>query len=84
MLSFRMTGGEHAAKLVAKTVKLFRQAISFGSTQSVIEHRAGMEKPDSPTPRDLLRLSVGLENTQELIDDLQQAIHATVGELEGA
>jgi len=84
MLSFRMTGGEHAAKLVAKNVKLFRQAISFGSTQSVIEHRAGMEKPDSPTPRDLLRLSVGLENTQELIDDLQQAIHATVGELEGA
>ena len=74
MLSFRLKGGEAAAKKVAARVRVFRQAISFGSTESVIEHRAGMEPPDSPTPRDLLRVSVGLEHVQELIDDLQQAM----------
>jgi cystathionine gamma-synthase len=76
MLSFRVKGGEDAAKLLASKVQVFRQAISFGSTESVIEHRAGMEKPDSPTPRDMLRVSVGLENTGDLIADLQQAIDA--------
>ncbi len=74
MLAFRMRGGETAAKLFAGRVKVFRQAISFGSTESVIEHRAGMEKSDSPTPRDMLRVSIGLENVQELIEDLQQAM----------
>ena len=74
MLSFRLKGGESAAKKLASRVRVFRQAISFGSTESVIEHRAGMEPPDSPTPRDLLRVSVGLEHVQELIDDLQQAM----------
>jgi len=80
MLSFCVKGGEEAAKLVASNVKVFRQAISFGSTESVIEHRAGMEKPDSPTPCDMLRVSVGLENTQELIDDLQQSILGVAAE----
>jgi len=81
MLSFRVKGGEDAAKLIASKVQVFRQAISFGSTESVIEHRAGMEKPDSPTPRDMLRVSVGLENTDDLIGDLQQAIDAVQREI---
>jgi cystathionine gamma-synthase len=76
MLSFRVHGGEEAAKLLASKVQVFRQAISFGSTESVIEHRAGMEKPDTPTPRDMLRVSIGLEHTDDLIADLQQAIDA--------
>ncbi len=74
MLSFRVRGGEQAAKLLASKVRVFRQAISFGSTKSVIEHRAGMEKPDSPTPRDMLRVSIGLEDAQDIFDDLQQAL----------
>ena len=81
MLSFRVKGGEDAAKLIASEVQVFRQAISFGSTESVIEHRAGMEKPDSPTPRDMLRVSVGLENTDDLIADLRQAIDAVQREI---
>ena len=81
MLSFRVKGGEDTAKLIASKVQVFRQAISFGSTESVIEHRAGMEKPDSPTPRDMLRVSVGLENTDDLIGDLQQAIDAVQREI---
>ena len=76
MLSFHVQGGEQAAKLLASKVQVIRQAISFGSTESVIEHRAGMEKPDTPTPRDMLRLSIGLEHTDDLIADLQQAIDA--------
>lgn len=81
MLSFRVKGGESAAKLLANKVQVFRQAISFGSTESVIEHRAGMEKPDSPTPRDMLRVSVGLEHTDDLIADLQQAMDAVTQEI---
>lgn len=76
MLSFRLKGGEATAKLVASRVAIIRQAISFGSTETVIEHRAGMEGPDTPTPRDLLRVSVGIENVDELIADLAQALDA--------
>ncbi|KIC21352.1 trans-sulfuration enzyme family protein [Leisingera sp. ANG-Vp] len=74
MLSFRMRGGEQSAKETASRVKVIRQAISFGSTESVIEHRVGMEGADSPTPRDLLRLSVGIENVEDLLSDLRQAL----------
>ena len=73
MLSFHVAGGETAAKHFASRTRLIRQAISFGSTETVIEHRAGMEGPDSPTPRDMLRLSVGIEHVDDLIADLQQA-----------
>ncbi|MEO0328369.1 MAG: PLP-dependent aspartate aminotransferase family protein [Pseudomonadota bacterium] len=77
MLSFRVKGGEAAAKFLAGQTRVIRQAISFGSTETVIEHRAGMEKPDSPTPRDMLRLSVGIEHIDDLIADLSQAIDVT-------
>ena len=83
MLSFRVHGGEQAAKHLAGQVKTIRQAISFGSTETVIEHRAGMEKPGSPTPRDMLRLSVGIENVDDLIADLKQAIEITQSFIEG-
>lgn len=79
MLSFRLKGGEDAAKSIAAQVRVIRQAISFGSTETVIEHRAGMESADSPTPRDLLRLSVGIENIDELIADLEQALNSVTG-----
>jgi cystathionine gamma-synthase len=77
MLSFRLTGGEPAAKAMAARVKVVRQAISFGSTETVIEHRAGMEGADSPTPPDLLRLSVGIEDVGDLIADLEQALESS-------
>jgi len=74
MLSFQVKGGEAEAKAIAGRVKLIRQAISFGSPDTVIEHRAGMEDADSPTPRDLLRLSVGIEHIDDLLADLKQAL----------
>ena len=80
MLSFQVDGGEIEAKKIASKTCLIRQAISFGSTETVIEHRAGMEGVDSPTPRDLLRMSIGIENVDDIIADLKQALSYTLEE----
>lgn len=76
MLSFQVAGGRDAAMRVAASVRLFVRATSLGGTQSLIEHRASIEGPDSTTPDDLLRVSVGLENADDLIADLAQALDA--------
>ena len=74
MLSFRVKGGESAAFGVAARTRLFTRATSLGSYESLIEHRASIEGPESATPEDLLRVSVGLENAEDLIADLGQAL----------
>ncbi len=74
MLSLRIRGGAAAAMAVAARVKLFKRATSLGGVESLIEHRASIEGPASPVPLDLLRLSIGLENQDDLIADLEQAL----------
>jgi cystathionine gamma-synthase len=74
MLSIRVAGGEQAAIAAAARVKLWRRATSLGSVESLIEHRASVEGPDTPCPPDLLRLSVGLEDPEDLYADLDQAL----------
>jgi cystathionine gamma-synthase len=74
MLSIRVTGGEAAALAAAAQVTLWRRATSLGSVESLIEHRASVEGPDSACPPDLLRLSVGLEDADDLYADLDQAL----------
>jgi cystathionine gamma-synthase len=74
MISFRPVGGAAAAHRIAGAVRSIRQAISFGGLETVIEIRRGMEGPASETPDDLLRLSVGIEDAQDLIDDLAEAL----------
>ncbi len=74
MLSFQVKGGKEAAFQVAGRVKLFVRATSLGGTQSLIEHRASIEGPNSETPNNLLRVSVGLESVDDLIEDLAQAL----------
>ena len=74
MLSFQVAGGRDAALDVAARVQLFVRATSLGGTQSLIEHRASIEGPNTQTPDDLLRVSVGLENADDLIADLAQAL----------
>jgi cystathionine gamma-synthase len=74
MISIRVRGGEEAAMRVAGRVRLFTRATSLGGVESLIEHRASVEGPDTPTPRDLLRLSIGIEDAGDLIDDLRQAL----------
>ena len=74
LLSFRPKRGRDAAFGVASRTRLFTRATSLGSYESLIEHRASVEGPDSTTPQDLLRVSVGLENPEDLIVDLAQAL----------
>jgi cystathionine gamma-synthase len=75
MLSFCVKGGAEEAQKVVNAVKIFTQATSLGGVESLIEHRASVEGPDSKTPKNLLRVSVGLENIDDLIEDISLAIN---------
>ena len=74
MLSVRVKGGERAAIATAARVELWKRATSLGGVESLIEHRASIEGPGTPCPADLLRLSVGVEDTGDLYADLDQAL----------
>ena len=74
MLSFETQGGKEAAMTVAANVEIFTRATSLGGVESLIEHRASIEGPASKTPQGLLRVSVGLEHADDLVDDLAQAL----------
>ncbi len=80
MLSIRIEGGEAAAVATAARVAVFKRATSLGGVESLIEHRASIEGPSTPAPVDLLRLSVGLENPDDLIADLEQALDHTAAD----
>ncbi|HVO04558.1 MAG TPA: PLP-dependent aspartate aminotransferase family protein [Candidatus Cybelea sp.] len=74
MLSIRVKGGEASAVKTAANVHLWKRATSLGGTESLIEHRASIEGQYSTTPKDLLRLSAGLEDAHDLYDDLAAAL----------
>ncbi len=74
MLSILVCGGEEAAMAVAARTRVFTRATSLGGVESLIEHRASIEGPQSRTPRNLLRLSIGLEHPDDLIADLERAL----------
>ncbi|KAA9347775.1 trans-sulfuration enzyme family protein [Larkinella humicola] len=76
MLSVQIKGGSDAAMAVAGRVQLFTRATSLGGIESLIEHRASVEGPNTTTPQNLLRISVGLEHADDLITDLEQALNA--------
>ena len=74
MLSFCVRGGRDAAFAVAGRTKFFTRATSLGGVESLIEHRKSVEGPHSVTPENLLRVSVGLENVEDLMEDLEGAL----------
>ncbi len=74
MLSILVRGGAAEAIRVAQACRLFVTATSFGGVESLIEHRRSSEPPESTVPENLLRLSVGIEDTQDLIDDIEAAL----------
>jgi cystathionine gamma-synthase len=74
MLSILVKGGEEDAHRVNSGVELFTRATSLGAVESLIEHRYKSEGEGSPTPKNLLRLSIGLEHPDDLIADLEQAL----------
>jgi cystathionine gamma-synthase len=79
MLSFRLTGGEEQALKVCERARLFTLAESLGGVESLIEHPGRMTHASaagSPleVPADLVRLSVGIEDADDLLADLEQAL----------
>jgi cystathionine gamma-synthase len=74
MLSFLVRGSRADALAVTSNVHLFTRATSLGGVESLIEHRATSEGPASTTAENLLRVSVGLEHADDLIEDLAQAL----------
>jgi cystathionine gamma-synthase len=74
MVSVQVRGDRAAAMDVAAKARLFTRATSFGTVESLIEHRASIEGPGTRTPENLLRLSIGLEHPDDLIEDLAQAL----------
>lgn len=74
MMSVLVKGGAGDARKVVNTVKLFAQATSLGGVESLIEHRASVEGPDTKTPQNLIRISVGLEHIDDILVDMEQAL----------
>ncbi|KAF0649483.1 MULTISPECIES: cystathionine gamma-synthase [Streptomyces] len=79
MVSFRVAGGEEAAVAVCDRAKLFTLGESLGGVESLIEHPGRMTHASAAgsaleVPADLVRLSVGIENVEDLLADLRQAL----------
>ena len=75
MMSLLVKGGQEEARKVASGTRLFVPATSLGGVESLIEHRASVEGPHSRVPKNLLRLSVGIEHADDLIADLNQGLN---------
>jgi cystathionine gamma-synthase len=74
MLSLRIKGGAPGALAFAGKLRIWKRATSLGGVESLVEHRASVEGPQSATPPDLLRMSVGLEDIADLVADIEQAL----------
>ncbi len=74
MVSFRPVGGKDAARRLVAALRIFRNATSLGGVESLAEHRAPVEGPGSGVPDDLIRLSIGIEDAGDLVEDLEQAL----------
>ncbi len=81
MVSFRLTGGEPAALQVCRSTRVFTLGESLGGVESLIEHpgrmtHASVAGSQLEVPSDLVRLSVGIESVEDLLQDLSQALAA--------
>jgi cystathionine gamma-synthase len=74
MLSVEFAGGREAALRCAGRLRLFTNATSLGGCESLVEHRASVEGAHPVSPQNLLRVSVGLEDAEDLIEDFVQAL----------
>jgi cystathionine gamma-synthase len=74
MLSMLVRGDLERANAVVRRLKVILPATSLGGVESLAEHRRIIEGPDSPIPENLIRLSIGIEAVEDLIDDLDQAL----------
>lgn len=76
VLSFLLAGSERKARAFASATRLIAQATSLGGVESLIEHRASVEGPQRRSPENLLRLSIGLEHVDDLLDDMTRAFES--------
>jgi cystathionine gamma-synthase len=74
MMSIEVRGGREAALAMAGKLRIFTNATSLGGCESLVEHRASVEGPQPFSPQNLLRISVGLEDADDLLADLAQAL----------
>jgi len=74
MISFMVKGNTERARRLASSTELFLSATSLGGVESLIEHRASVEGPQSVVPKNLVRLSIGIENCDDLIADLERSL----------
>ena len=75
MISLQVKTGETGTREMAGKLQIFQQATSLGGVESLVEHRKSIEGPQSTTPGNLLRFSIGLEHVDDLWADLEQALH---------
>jgi methionine-gamma-lyase len=84
MLSFELKGGYRAGKRLVESVRLATLAVSLGGMETLVQHPASMthgpltdeERRTSGVTEGLVRVSVGLEDPDDLIDDFKQALRA--------
>ncbi len=74
MLSVQVGKTADEARAIASSLRLFTQATSLGGTESLIEHRASVEGPTTRSPQNLLRVSLGLENIDDLLEDWERVL----------
>jgi cystathionine gamma-synthase len=74
MLSVLVRGGRDEALRLCSRLRIFCHATSLGGVESLIEHRQSIEGDQSPSPANLLRISVGIEAVEDLIEDFRQAL----------
>ncbi|AFK02566.1 Cys/Met metabolism pyridoxal-phosphate-dependent protein [Emticicia oligotrophica DSM 17448] len=74
MMSILVKGGQKESMALASKLKIFKHATSLGGVESLIEHRFSVEGIHSTSPENLLRISVGIENIDDLIADFKQAL----------
>jgi cystathionine gamma-synthase len=74
MLSILIKGDAQQAQQVCCALKLILIGASLGGIESLVEHRASVEGPDSVVPKNLIRFSIGIEPVDELVEDLEQAL----------
>jgi cystathionine gamma-synthase len=74
MLSLQVRGGRDAAIAFTNRLEVITRATSLGGTETLIEHRHSVEGPETRAPENLLRMSVGLEHADDLIEDLDKAL----------
>ncbi|MFM2402049.1 MAG: Cystathionine gamma-synthase [Bacteroidota bacterium] len=74
MIALQVKAEETETRNMAGKLQIFQQATSLGGVESLVEHRKSIEGPQSTTPGNLLRFSIGLEHVDDLWADLEQAL----------